>query len=349
MIRGAAAVATQLFAAEAASSLLEAGGSAADAIIAGFFAAAGAQPDVLLAPAIALVAGAGVGARAFDGRAGQPGLGAPRPRGYVDDASIPDGARVAAPRSLAMLTLLHTYCGRATLSALVRPGVLAAEQAGAKERAALLRRAGDCGVLALRSPEVVRALLAAGGPVSGGILTSADIKEARPAEAEALATSVAEDTFVFTPPWPSRAEDAGAVEAIVACDARGVIAALAYAPVRGGIAVPALELELGRHAVPVRRGVTRTAPGTPLPALAPMALLHRKGGFAAALALPERTSVEPTSLAALASGARAEAALAELCAESGDAAIAVVSDGRVARVIQISGSAPRAASYSAKP
>jgi hypothetical protein len=337
VIRGAAAVATQPVAAEAAAALLEAGGSAADAIIAGFFAAAGARPDVLLAPAIALVAGAGAGARAFDGRARQPGLGAPRPRGYVDEASIPEGAHVAAPCSLPMIVLLHTYRGRATLSALARPGVLAAERAGAKARAALLRRAGDSGVLALRSPEVVRPLLAAGGPLSGGILTAMDLEEARPAEAEALATPIAEDTWVFTPPWPPEVEDAVAVEAIVACDARGIIAALAYAPARGGVAVPELELELGRGAIPVRRGVTRTAPGTPLPALAPVALLHRKGGFSAALALTGRGRVEATSLAALASGARAETALAELCAETGGAAIAAVSDGRAARAIQISG------------
>src|SRR6185295_8141791 len=97
--------------------------------------------------------------------------------GFVDDAGIPDGAYGAAPRWLSMLVLLHTYRGRATLGALIRPGVLAAERAG------VLRRIGQSGVLALRSAEVTRALCAAGGPVDGGILTAQDLEEVRPAEA----------------------------------------------------------------------------------------------------------------------------------------------------------------------
>ena len=69
MIRGAAATASDASAASAARAALESSGSAIDAIVAGFFAAAGAQPDVLLAPAVALAAGVGVGARAFDAAA----------------------------------------------------------------------------------------------------------------------------------------------------------------------------------------------------------------------------------------------------------------------------------------
>jgi gamma-glutamyltranspeptidase/glutathione hydrolase len=334
VIRAAAAAATSPTAAEAACRALEAGGSAADAIIAGFFADAGAHPGVLFAPAVALVAGTGVGARAFDGRAAQPGTGASRPRGYVDEASIPDGARVAAPRSLSMLVLLHSYWGRATMSTLVRPGVVAAERAGAKVRAALLRKAGAAGVLSLRSPEILPGLLAVGGTLAGGTLTAADLKEARPAETEAVTTMLADGTSVFVPPWPPKETGADRVEAIVTCDGRGIIGSLTYVP-GCGVAVPDLELEVGREAIPVRRGVTRITPGTPLLSTAPMAILHRKGGFAAAIVLPDQRRVDPASLAALSCGVAAESALAELSDHGrGGTVIAVVSDGRVARAIR---------------
>jgi len=55
VIRGARAAASEGTASEAAQAVLDAGGGAIDAIIAGFFAAAGAHPGVLLGPAVALV------------------------------------------------------------------------------------------------------------------------------------------------------------------------------------------------------------------------------------------------------------------------------------------------------
>src|SRR4029079_13247635 len=126
-----------------------------------------------------------------------------------------------------------------------------------------------------------------------------------------------------------------ATEAILACDGRGSIAALAYAPARGGIAIPELEIEVRRDAIPVRRGVTRVAPGTPVPAPAPVAILSRTGGFAASVALPGRPRIEPSHLVALGSGAAVEAALNELCDQVGEFAIAVVTDGRVARSVMV--------------
>jgi gamma-glutamyltranspeptidase/glutathione hydrolase len=336
VIRGAAAAASQPEAASAASAALEAGGSAVDGLIAGFFGAAGAHPGVLLAPAVALVAGFGAGARAFDGRAAQPGRGAARPRGYVDDASVPDGARVAAPRSLSMLMLLHTYRGRALIRELARAGVDAAEAAGSKARATLLRRVGAAGVLALRGAEVQRALLAAGGPVAGGILTAEDIEGATPAEAEATTHALGEGLSAFAPPFPPGDEERGDAEVIVACDGRGGLAALSYVPARGGIALPEIELAVGRDAVPVRRGVTRLAPGTLLSAAAPIAVLMQGAGFAAAVGLPGRPLIEAESLRALAGGMALEAALAELRERTGSrAAVAAATDGRTARTASV--------------
>jgi hypothetical protein len=331
VIRGARAAATQAAAAGPAQAALDAGGSAVDAIVAGFFAAAGEEPGVLLAPAVALVAGFGVGARAFDGRAAQPGRGASRPRGFVDAASIPDAARVAAPRSLGMLVLVHGYRGRTPMRELVKPGVLAAEAAGAKARAALLRKVGAGGVLALRGAGAMGALLAAFGPIAGGLLTEEDVEGSPPVEAEAAATALGEGLTAFAPPYAPGGS--GEAEAIVACDGRGAVAALAYVPARGGVAVPELEITIGRDAIPVRRGVTRVAPGTLLAAPAPVAIAVGPGSFAAAVGMPGRASVDVAVLAEVGKGAAVEAALAERA--EGRGAVAVVTDGTTARTVAL--------------
>ncbi|MGK4004161.1 hypothetical protein WMF31_16125 [Sorangium sp. So ce1036] len=334
MIRGAAATASDASAASAARAALEASGSAIDAIVAGFFAAAGAQPDVLLAPSVALAAGVGVGARAFDGRAIQPGRGAPRPRGFVDEQSVPDAARVAVPRSLGMLVLLHGYLGRARLRELVRPGVLAAERAGASARAELLREVGSLGAVALRARDVERALLAVGGAVAGGTLTAEDLAEAVPAEVEASSIAIAAGATALQAPWPV-GELARPADAIVACDGWGTIAALAYARTDDGIAVPELEIVLGRDAVPVRRGITRLAPGTPLPAAAPIAILQRST-LAAAIALTGKPRLEVSALGALLHGAALEAALHDVRRQLGaEGALAVLRDDRDARAVHL--------------
>jgi gamma-glutamyltranspeptidase/glutathione hydrolase len=333
VIRAARAAGSEAAGAAAAQAVVEAGGGAVDAVIAGFFGAAGAHPGVLFAPVVALVAGFGAGGRAFDGRPVQPGRGAARPRGFVGDAPIPDGARVAVPRSIAALMLLSTYRGRGRLGDLVKAGVAAAEGAGAKARAKLLRKVGSAGVLAMRAPELAEALLAAGGPVAGGALTLADLEEAAPGEAEATALAAGEGLTVYVPPFAPLA-DQGDAEVVVACDGRGVIAALAYTPAREGIPLPGFEVTLGRDAVPVRRGVTRLAPGTPLPAPAPLAIAAAPGGgFAAAVGLPGLVRIEAQDMAPLARGITLEAALAELREKvGGRAAVAVVSDGKTARV-----------------
>ena len=340
MIRAARAAGSETVAAAAAQAVIEAGGGAVDAVIAGFFGAAGAHPGVLLGPVVALVAGFGAGGRAVDGRPAQPGRGAARPRGFVDEASIPDGARVAVPRSLAAIMLLSAHQRRGRLGDLVKAGVAAADGAGAKARAKLLRKVGSAGVLALRAPEVLGALLAVGGPVAGGALTAADIEEAAPGETEATAVAASDGLTVYTPPFarPDRADTGAAgggseAEIVVACDGRGVLAALAYTPAREGIPVPALEVTLGRDAVPVRRGVTRVAPGTVLPAPAPVAIATGRGGFAAAVGLPGRARLDADDVAALARGVTVETALAELREKGGGrAAVAVVTDGKTARV-----------------
>jgi gamma-glutamyltranspeptidase/glutathione hydrolase len=331
VIRAAASCASSAAARAAAATIIEAGGTAVDAVIAGFLAAAGERPGVLLAPAVALVAGTGAGARAYDGRSAQPGLGANRPRGFVVGAAIPEAAYAAAPRSIAMLVLLHGHRGRTSLSVLARDGIAAAEAQGEKARAGLIRRVGAAGVLALRAPEVARPLIAAAGTVAGGLLTERDLEESRPAEAEAITTVLASGASVFTVPWSPSEGSAGGAEAVVACDGRGIVAAIAYAPTGNGVLVPELGIALARDAIPVLRGVTRVTPGTPLAAPAPIAILGRKG-FWASIGLTGLARLRPEALDGLASGQAIETALAELRAqEDARAAIIATSDERLGR------------------
>ena len=74
--------------AEAMESLLPKA-NAVDLVIGGVFAAAALEPSVLLGPVQVLLGGVGSGLRAIDGRTRQPGLGAPRPRGFFRPTRCP--------------------------------------------------------------------------------------------------------------------------------------------------------------------------------------------------------------------------------------------------------------------
>ena len=187
------------------------------------------------------------------------------------------------------------------------------------------------GVLALRSSEIARHLLAAAGTVAGGLLTERDLEEARPADTDAIATMLPSGAQAFTPPWATPKGAAPGTEAVVACDGLGIIAAIAYAPVGLGVSVPELGIALARDAIPVLRGVTRVAPGTPLAAPAPIAILGRRG-FWAAIGLAGGARLRPEALDPLASGQTIESALAELRGqEDGRTAFAATTDGRLGR------------------
>jgi gamma-glutamyltranspeptidase/glutathione hydrolase len=296
---------------------------------------AGAEPGVLLAPAVVLVSGVGAGARVLDGRALQPGKGAARPRGYKSEAEIPEAARIGVPRSLGLLAHLHGARGRSRMADLVKAGVSAAEDAGATKRAALIAHVGRAGPLALRSEDAAGALLAAAGPVAGGILTAEDLDGAVPDDVPARATSLAGEVVAIEVPWDAPLGRLPEADAILACDARGLVAVMVYVPTlpEYGVRVPELELVLGRHAHPVRRGVPRTAPGTPLEMPAPAAIVQ-KAGFFAAVALPGKAGVDVAALARLAEGWPAESALAELREQTGaTAAMALLRDARDARAV----------------
>ena len=343
MTRSSLAVSSDAAAEEAAQATLADGGGSIDAVVAGFLGAAGARPDVLLCPTVVLLAGVGMGARCLDGRPLQPGRSNPRPRGFVDPAAIPPAARVAAPRSVAAIALLHAYGARKDMTALARRGAALAKAQGAQRRAELVAAVGRQGAQALRGGAALRGLLWASGRGAGGLLSEADLEQALPGDGSASTQPISAEATLALPPWSSNPEPAEpqpeasraqATEVIVAVEAQGPVVVLSFSPDPGGVPVPELELSLPRDAAPVRRGVARITPGTVLPAAAPVGILSRPAeGFfaalglagAAALSLEPRVDDESLSLKAqLESLKRRNRARAALAATVRRRAVALV-------------------------
>jgi hypothetical protein len=260
----------------AAGEELTKGGSAVDAVLAGFFAAAGAYPAVLLGPVSVLVGGTGSGERAFDGRVRQPGKGAKRPRGTLPGEEPPRAARVGVPCSVPALAVALGYGGTATLNRLVQAGVALARERGAERRAAVLSRVGEVGALSFSEPELSRSLVRAFGAPNGGLLTPADF--ARPEQLDAQATR---SEGRLAAPWAAEAKAPFLRGTTVsAIDVNGLFVAAAFDCQPEALYVDELELSAPLLAVPTLRGVPRTAPGTPIPAPAPVWIDHDESGGA---------------------------------------------------------------------
>jgi gamma-glutamyltranspeptidase/glutathione hydrolase len=254
--------------AEVAQAALQRGGTAVDACIAAWFAAAGLHAGVLLGPVHMLVSGPGVGAHSYDGSMLQPGKDAPRPRGFRPGEEIPEAARVAVSSSVHAIAAAHAQDGRSSLLELANAGGRLAQSEGAKVRAQLLRRIGEVGALAMRDPAFVRPLLDLGGRPVGGNLTAADFESA----AAQVATLPLTSGILLVGREP--ASHVAALEPVLACacDARGMLAVVHCGHDPSGLLLPSLELAAPRAAAPVRRGVTRVPPGAPLPVPAPIAI-----------------------------------------------------------------------------
>ena len=350
-LRDAAAAASTGAASDAAHLALSAGGSAIDAIVAGYFAAAGADEGVLLGPCAAIVANVGSGVRVFDGRSLQPGKGAPRPRGFTEDQPVPDAARVAVPRSVTMLFLLHAYGGRSSLSALSRYGAETATDRGAKERAKVIRRVGAAGVIGLRTEGVVEALLNAANSVAGGTLTEADLDSALPGDSDGRALfEGANDCVVTGCPWTEEGAfddtTAWTVDTVVAADFWGGVAAITYAHQARAVPLPSVELSAPRVAIPVRRGVTRVTPGAVLKSPAPIAVARFGRELALAFGLAgswERSQrplfdgpLQVASMGGLGGGGSVEPALQEVArSHRATRAVAAVRAPRVTRPVVV--------------
>jgi gamma-glutamyltranspeptidase/glutathione hydrolase len=179
---------------------------------------------------------------------------------------------------------------------------------------------------------VEQVLLAAGSPIAGGVFSAKDLDEAVPTELPATETGLSGEVTAYNVPFGPRPGNPSDAEVVLACDGRGVVAALSYGCGTDGVLIPELEIELGRNGVPVRRGVTRTPPGTPLPAPSPIALLTRPGGFLGAVGIPRRPTIDAAMLGPMGWGGAFETALAAIRQEAAaDRVYGLVTDGRAAK------------------
>jgi gamma-glutamyltranspeptidase/glutathione hydrolase len=254
----------------AAGDELAKGASAIDAVLAGYFAAAGAYPGVLLGPVTLLLGGTGSGDRAFDGRVRQPGKNAKRPRGVLPGEEPPHAARIGVPCSVPALAVAVGYGAHASLGRLVQAGVALARERGAERRAAVLSRVGEVGALAFSEPEVSRALVRQFGAPNGGLLTPADFARPEGLDKPALRREHA-GTARLSAPW---ADEAAAPFArgttVSAVDVNGLFVAAAFECQPEAIYVEELELSAPMLATPTRRGVPRATPTAPIAAPAPL-------------------------------------------------------------------------------
>ncbi|MFO0680219.1 MAG: hypothetical protein U0169_27095 [Polyangiaceae bacterium] len=254
-------------------------GNAADAVARAIFAHAGADPSVLLGPVQILVGGTGAGLRAIDGRSRQPGLGADRPRGFVDGEKIPDAAFVAVPALPGALAILVASFGSSTFA---QAASAATERAKglSKERHAFFTTFARRGPSYLSDATIADELVASAGKIAGGLLTKEDLDAVRPEVTTARTTVRAPRSFASVPwgfetvsgddaPAPL---DASRVEIVAATDVFGLVVIAAYEVGREGLSVDALGLVAPRGAEPVRRGTPRVRPGDVRPSAAPIAL-----------------------------------------------------------------------------
>lgn len=286
-----ASLASRPVGARAAESALSQGGSAVDAVIAAFLADAGERGEVLLAPLCLLALGTGVGAKAYDGRALQPGRGAPRPRGFISEGSIPAAARASVPRSLSLISLAHAHYGRLGLGTLVSFGTKIATGTGDKSRARFLSHFASLGAACLTRDDVVAAFDRHAGPNAGGLVTRDDLDAALAREVSLAPTPLGKVSGAF-PPWSTPAEDrthenASPADFALAMDAWGMIAALSYVAEEAPI-VEGLGVSLPRGAIAVRRGVTRVPAGTILAADFPIGIVMRGEDMSVACASGQR-------------------------------------------------------------
>ena len=280
-------------------------GNAIDAVVAGVFAACALSPGVLLGPVQLLVGGAGAGFLAVDGRVRQPGIAAPRPRGFLKVEDIPDAARIGVPWLTASLSVALATMGSATFSAVLGPALALAKDT---PRHAILKRIQSRGARAFEDDALGGELLAHAGRTAGGLLTAEDLRSPQPdvqkatrlelvtgpaasrgprsGRAMSLGTELKQGdgpkvlvTFPWTrieadlPAAPAREVEVARARTVIAVDRNGTFAAATWEEAASGMMIGELGLRAPFHAEPVRRGQTRVKPGDVRPAPGPVAFV----------------------------------------------------------------------------
>jgi hypothetical protein len=267
-------------------------GNAVDAVVAAVLAAAATWPHVLLGPVQVLVAGAGAGKMAYDGRTLQPGLGAERPRGFLPEEPVPATAFAGVPLLPATLAALLAATGGLTWKQAMAPALDAAKAHGARK--GLFKILAQQGSSALTMDAVGEELTHALGPVGGGTLTAEDIDRARPIVTTA-STRLADPWEFSVMPSDEESPDpapSDSPDVVIAADVRGMVAVAAYGNVRHGAQIDALGLVAPRTAAPVRRGETRVRPGSICPASRPIAIASGLDAVLVGLGLTGATAAE---------------------------------------------------------
>jgi gamma-glutamyltranspeptidase/glutathione hydrolase len=254
-------------------------GNGVDAVVAGVFAAAALSPAVLHGPVQLLVGGAGAGFLAVDGRVRQPGVGAPRPRGFVSADEIPDAARVGVPWLTTAMSVAMATMGSQTWHAVLAPSVALAK---GSERQKVLARIQQKGPRAFEDNALGGELVAQFGRPNGGLLTPDDFLAAQP-EVQKATRLPRGELGIFTLPWAHLADERPAAPAhqveiararvVAAVDRNATFALACWDEAADGRYVEELGLRAPFFAEPVRRGETRIKPGDVRPAAAPIAMI----------------------------------------------------------------------------
>ena len=329
--RRRAAAASESHVAQAAREVL-ANGNAVDAVVAGVLMAGAESPGVLLGPVQLLTGGAGAGLLAIDGRVRQPGLDAPRPRGFLASEPIPPAALVGVPTLPAALAATLASLGSVTMLRAAGPA-LAWARGRSPERAQFIEAFARRGARALVDDAIAVELTAVAGRAARGLLTPEDLAAVRPAVVRCDERSLG-GSGVLTVPWRGEStRDGSSVHVVAAADGRGMVAIACYEVHLEGVAVAALGLVAPRTAAPVLRGEPRVAPGQPRLAAAPVALRARLGlvDLALGIAAAERADQALDAVTAALDGVPT---VAEALAAAGEGrAIAIVSARDFARTI----------------
>lgn len=254
-------------------------GNAVDAVCTGLLVACARDASVAFGSVSLLVAGFGMSPRRLDGRVLQPGNLAKRPRGFRESEAVPSAAYVANPRLFATVGTALTLAGRMTYAAATSPALAACSD---EARRGVLEGFAALGPAVFQKRSIAEELRAAAGPTVGGSLCDDDFTVLAPSFAD-FAPS-ADDTFAVPDLAPAAFED-GAVEWIGARDASGLVCVASFERSKEGHEIPALGLVAPRVALPVRRGVQRVDPTTPLGILPALRVVFEGGQFAAVEAL----------------------------------------------------------------